>query len=81
MCDCAGPVGMWPTILRSLGVDDGDGLVEFGGDVEQVGRGRKREGAAHAVAEVEVADDLARGQIDDEHLVAVDARLAHAELP
>ena len=32
----------------------------------------------HSVTEVDVADDLARWQIYDEHFVSVDTRLAHA---
>src|ERR1700743_3528388 len=35
---------------------------------------------AHSVSEVECANDLARGQVDDEHLVAIEARLADADV-
>ncbi len=70
---------MEPDNRAGLRVDDGDGLVEFGGDVEEAGGGI--EGGlmrTDSVAEVEVADDLARGQVDDEHLMAVDAAAADA---
>jgi hypothetical protein len=45
--------------FEGLGIDDGDGVVELGGDVEQAVFGSE-DGhvGADAVAEVEAADDL-----------------------
>ena len=43
-----------------LWIDDGDGLIELGGDVEQVARGVEyRLVGPDSVAEVDPADDLA----------------------
>jgi hypothetical protein len=60
--------------LEGFGIDGGDGLIEFGGDVEDVAVGVVNgEMGAHAMAEVDDAGDLAGGNVDDEHLVAVSA--------
>ena len=78
MWDCAWPVGTVPTIL-SVRIDEGDRLVELGGDVEQAGLGpEERAVRADAVAEIDVADDLPRGDVDDDHVGAVGAGLADA---
>ncbi len=60
-------------------IDDSDGVVEFGGDIQQAADGiDHREMRADAVAEVDDAGDLFDAEIDDQQLVAVDAGLAHA---
>ena len=65
--------------LQRFGIDDGDGLVEFGGDVEQAVL-RPDHGAVrtYAVIECDVANDLLRSDIDDGDVLAVGARLADA---
>ena len=65
--------------LKGFGVDGCDGLVEFGGDVEEIAVGVvDGEVGADAVAEVQGRGDVAGGDIDDEHLVAVGAWAANA---
>ena len=65
--------------LQCFGIDDGDGLVELGGDVEQA-IFRPDDGAmrANAVIECDVADDLACGDVDDGDVGAVGAGLPDA---
>ena len=70
---------MVPTNFEGFGVDDGDGLVELGGDVEQaIFRTDGGKVGAHAVIEADVAGDLLRGDVDDGDFCAVGAGLADA---
>lgn len=65
--------------FEGAGVDGRDGLVEFGGDVEDVAVGVvDGKVGADAVAEVDGGGDLVGGDVDDEHLVAVGAWAAYA---
>ena len=65
--------------LEGPGVYGGDGLVELGGDVEDVAMGVvDGKVGADAVAEVDNAGDFAGGDVDDEHLLAVGAGAAYA---
>ena len=73
---------MEPTIFQRLGVDDGDRLVEFGGDVEQAVFGAKDgKMGPDAVAEVDICDYLGLGDVDDHHVRSVAAGLTHAGIP
>ncbi len=64
--------------LQRLGIDDSNGLVELGGDVELAVL-RPDHGAmrANAVIECDVADDLACGDVDDGDVGAVGARFPY----
>src|SRR5262249_11328938 len=62
-----------------LRVDGGDGLVEFGGDVEDVAVGVVDGKVwADAMAEIDSAGDFASRDVDDEHLRAISAGGADA---
>ena len=65
--------------FEGLGIDDGDGVVELSGDVEQAVFGSE-DGhvGAYAVAEVEAADDFLGCNVDDDEASAVGAGLADA---
>ena len=65
--------------LQRFGIDDGDGLVEFSGDVELAISGADHGAVrANAVVEGDVADDFVCGDIDDGDVLAVGAGLAYA---
>ena len=79
MCDSGAPVGILIEDLEGPGVYGGDGLVELGGDVEDVAMGVvDGKVGADGVAEVDNAGDFAGGDVDDEHLLAVGAGAAYA---
>ena len=62
-------------------VDERHILIEFGGDVEQsVVFVVDHAMGTDAVAEVDMADDYTRGQIDDQHLVAIEPGHANADI-
>ncbi len=78
MCDSFCPVGTVPTILQGLRIDDGHGLVEFRGHVEHAaGPIVNRAMRPYSMAKINLAGDLAAGDIDHHHLPAIGSRLAH----
>ncbi len=77
MCDSGRPVGTEPDDLQRLGIDYRNRIPEFGRDVEQAVFGTEhRTVRPHSVTEVNIPDYLARGDIDNNQIAAVAARLS-----
>ncbi len=64
--------------LQRFGVDDADGLIEFGGDVQHaVFRPELRTVRPDAMPEIDVPDHFTVGDVNDDHVAAVGPGLAH----
>ena len=72
---------MVPTIFSVLRIDEGDILIEFRRHVEQsIMLVIDHAMGPDAVAEIDMAGNFARGQIDDQHFVAIESRMADADI-
>src|SRR5277367_3475756 len=64
-----------------MGIDGGDSLVQLGRDVKQIAVWIVDYAMRpHTVTKVDVADDLARSDVDHNHIAAIAARLAHTRI-
>ena len=79
MCDSGFPVGIDPTIFRRARIDRGDGILQLGADVEKtILRTEHRAMRTHTLAEIQIANNLARCDVDDDEIASVGSRLSYA---
>jgi hypothetical protein len=65
--------------FQRLGIDDGNGVVEFRSDIENMVDGiENRAVRPYAMTEVDRGHDLAGIEIDDQHRTPIGARLAYS---